>query len=282
MWKMIIGQAIFQLVVIMILYFRGCDILAYGPRECGHTQGINEANDLTTIIFNTFVWMQIFNAINNRRLDNKFNILEGITRNPFFIGIFVIMVGVQTLIVFVGGAAISVVSPPLDGVQWAICIVLGALTIPIGVIIRLIPDEFVALLVPRWIKEKTAPKPPKTDEEQHRVVLFDPQLEDVREQLVFLKKFKGGRLNSLKYSIQHPRQAGLLPPRPSSNRSRSSTQTSADVGESEGRPSQSRTRSHSKLAPSIVAAGVVAGGIGGWSPVERPPSVNKGGKDAKK
>lgn len=274
MWKMIIGQAIYQLVVIMVLYFRGCDILGYNQAQCGHVQGINSANDLTTIIFNTFVWMQIFNAVNNRRLDNKFNIFEGITKNYFFGGIFIIMVGIQTLIVFVGGAAISVVKPPLDGPQWGICIVLGAITIPIGVIIRLIPDEFVALLVPRWVKEKTAPKPPKADdEEQQRTILFNPALEDVRDQLEWLKKFKGGRLNTLRFKIQHPRDFGILPPRPSSNRSRSSTNTS-DPRDSDGRPvSHSRSRSTSRLGPAIISAGVVAGGIGGWSPVERPPSV---------
>lgn len=282
MWKMIIGQAIYQLVVILVLYFRGCDILGYTQDQCRHTEGINQANDLTTVIFNSFVWMQIFNAVNSRRLDNKFNIFEGITKNLFFVGIFIIMAGVQTLIIFVGGAAISVVSPPLDATQWGISIVLGVISIPIGVIIRLIPDELVSLLVPRWLKEKTAPKPPSaSDEEQQPVILFNPALEEVRDQLMWLKKFKGGRLNTLKFKIQHPRESGILPPRPSSNRSRSSTNTS-DARESDAPTLQhGRSRSTSKLGPAIISAGVVAGGIGGWSPVgERPPSVNKN-KDSK-
>jgi P-type Ca2+ transporter type 2C len=53
MWKMIIGQSIYQLVVTFILNFRGADILGYtSERELGQ---------LPTLIFNTFVWMQIFN-----------------------------------------------------------------------------------------------------------------------------------------------------------------------------------------------------------------------------
>lgn len=53
MWKMIIGQSIYQLVVTLILYFAGNSILSY------QTQG--EKDRLHSTIFNTFVWMQIFN-----------------------------------------------------------------------------------------------------------------------------------------------------------------------------------------------------------------------------
>lgn len=53
MWKMIIGQAIFQLVVTFVMYFSGEDILGYTTTE--------ETAELKTMVFNTFVWMQIFN-----------------------------------------------------------------------------------------------------------------------------------------------------------------------------------------------------------------------------
>lgn len=53
MWKMIIGQSIYQLVVTFILNFAGKSILSY--------QSKREQDQLQTLIFNTFVWMQIFN-----------------------------------------------------------------------------------------------------------------------------------------------------------------------------------------------------------------------------
>lgn len=53
MWKMIIGQSIFQLVVTLILFFAGESIFDY------HTE--DEIDGLHSTIFNTFVWMQIFN-----------------------------------------------------------------------------------------------------------------------------------------------------------------------------------------------------------------------------
>ncbi|KAF8541442.1 hypothetical protein BDD12DRAFT_829221 [Trichophaea hybrida] len=130
MWKMIIGQAVFQLVVTFILHFAGPEIFpSWTPKQ------------LDTVVFNTFVWMQIFNEFNNRRLDNKFNIFEGITKNYFFIGINCIMVGGQIMIVFVGKAAFSIT--PLNGIQWAVCVILAAFCLPWAVLIRLVPDASV-------------------------------------------------------------------------------------------------------------------------------------------
>lgn len=50
-----------------------------------------------------------------------------------------IMIGTQILISFVGGAAFSIVR--LTPAQWAISLVLGVISLPIGVLIRLMPDE---------------------------------------------------------------------------------------------------------------------------------------------
>ncbi|KAI1267068.1 calcium-translocating P-type ATPase [Xylariaceae sp. FL1019] len=138
MWKMITGQAIYQLVVTFVLYFAGNQILGYDP----HNE--TQKTELATIVFNTFVWMQIFNEFNNRRLDNKFNVFEGVHRNKFFIGITLLMIGLQILIIFVGGTAFEI--KPLDGPQWAICIVSAVLCLPYAVLIRLFPDEWFAVI----------------------------------------------------------------------------------------------------------------------------------------
>lgn len=130
MWKMIVGQSIYQLAVTFVLYFAGARIFPSYSEE-----------ELRTIIFNTFVWMQIFNEFNNRRLDNHFNIFEGIHRNQFFIFINLLMVGLQIAIVFVGGQAFSIISGGISGTQWALCIVLAVLCMPYAVLVRLFPDE---------------------------------------------------------------------------------------------------------------------------------------------
>ncbi|GAD96695.1 calcium-translocating P-type ATPase(PMCA-type),putative [Paecilomyces variotii No. 5] len=138
MWKMIFGQAIYQLAVTFVLYFAGGQILGYDLSD-PHKQ-----LELNTIVFNTFVWMQIFNEFNNRRLDNKFNIFEGMFKNYWFLGINCIMIGGQIMIIFVGGSALKVT--PLNGPQWALCIICALCCLPWAVVLRLIPDRHFAVV----------------------------------------------------------------------------------------------------------------------------------------
>ncbi|KAG4284413.1 calcium-translocating P-type ATPase, PMCA-type [Fusarium proliferatum] len=141
MWKMIIGQSIFQVVVVLVLYFAGDSILGY------NTSIAAEKLQLDTIIFNMFVWMQIFNALNCRRLDNKFNVFVGIHRNLFFILINAIMIGLQIGIIFIGGRVFDIDTDGLNGVQWAISILIAAFSLPWGVLVRIFPDEWFAKVV---------------------------------------------------------------------------------------------------------------------------------------
>jgi Ca2+-transporting ATPase len=141
MWKMIFGQAIYQLAITFMLFFAGDRILA------GHLDARPDVaqEQLNTIVFNTFVWMQIFNEFNNRRLDNKLNIFEGMHRNLWFIGINCIMVGGQVLIIYVGGAAFSV--REITAMQWGVCIALAIGSLPWAVALRLIPDKPVGIIL---------------------------------------------------------------------------------------------------------------------------------------
>ena len=276
MWKMIIGQSIFQLVVTFILYYAGPIFLGYGSQD---------DDRMKTLVFNTFVWMQIFNQWNARRLDNKLNIFEGMHRNYFFIGIQFIITAGQILIIFVGGAAFAVTK--LNGPQWGISLILGLLSIPMAMIIRMIPDELVRKCIPAWLKRKAAPDVLISDEEQASYQ-WNPALEEIKEDLTFLKMVRGGRLNMLKYKLQHPRE--LLPRSRSGSRTRSLTNSemprtpdneqSIELGSGQGpapptpdsRRSgrrRGRSRSNSAFGPAAAMAGVVAGSIAGWSPVER-------------
>lgn len=162
MWKMIVGQTIYQMAATLVLYFRGTQILSY---QTDHQQ-----EQLQTLVFNVYVWMQIFNMYkyvylqrpvkdfvlisdSHRQLENKLNIFEGILHNRLFITVSLIMIGGQILIAFVGGRAFSVT--PLNHAQWAYSIVLGVVSIPIGIIIRMIPDKLFEGLI-LWVKRVTS------------------------------------------------------------------------------------------------------------------------------
>lgn len=96
------------------------------------------------MVFNTFVWMQIFNELNNRRLDNKFNIFEGVHRNYWFIGINCVMVGGQIMIIFIGGAAFGVTR--INGWQWAVCLLCALPCLLWAVLLRFVPDAYFGMV----------------------------------------------------------------------------------------------------------------------------------------
>lgn len=222
-------------------------------------------------------------SCSNRRLDNKFNIFEGVLKNYFFIGINVIMVGLQVLIIFVGGAAFSV--ERLDARGWGYSIAFGFLSIPIGAAIRCIPDELVRKFIPDYLVRQSQKPPQLTieDEEEAQQFTFPQPLSDVKEELSFLKKMKGGRINNLRFRVEQAKENFITRSR-SGSRSRSSSisntpadrtgEESADgqpPGTAESRkPSRSsRSRSNSALGATAVMAGIIAGSVAGWSPIER-------------
>ncbi|KAK4141436.1 uncharacterized protein C8A04DRAFT_30934 [Dichotomopilus funicola] len=147
MMKMIIGQAVCQLAITLVLNFAGASLLGYDVSNRNHDIASYEQERLRTLVFNTFVWLQIFNELNNRRLDNRLNIFEGITRNYFFMVINLIMIGGQVLIIFVGGAAFQIT--PLNGKEWGLSIGLGAISLPWGAAIRKFPDSWVEAMIPK-------------------------------------------------------------------------------------------------------------------------------------
>ncbi|KAK7033038.1 calcium-transporting ATPase [Favolaschia claudopus] len=138
MYKQIMFQSIYQITVTLIFHFLGHRILGLGHSDDAK---ITRRNDLLvqTLVFNAFVFAQIFNSFNCRRLDRKLNIFEGLLLNWYFIVITLIEIGAQILIVFVGGAAFQVTR--IGGREWGISLALGVMSIPIGALVRLLPNE---------------------------------------------------------------------------------------------------------------------------------------------
>merc|ERR1712157_658057 len=82
--------------------------IAAGSAEAAQYEDmLNEASEkceLYTIVFQTFVFMQLFNQINSRKLgDKEFNVFAGFFNNFWFLGITVLTFGVQYAMVQYGG-----------------------------------------------------------------------------------------------------------------------------------------------------------------------------------
>lgn len=70
MLKNIIGQSIFQLGVLLILQYAGADLYGLSPGVDAAGTVNEDMARLNTIIFNTFVFLQLFNEINARRVND--------------------------------------------------------------------------------------------------------------------------------------------------------------------------------------------------------------------
>jgi Ca2+ transporting ATPase len=51
-----------------------------------------------TIVFNMFVWMQIFNMLCARKINDEINFLEGMHTNMMFIAVMIFIIGLQVFV----------------------------------------------------------------------------------------------------------------------------------------------------------------------------------------
>ncbi|KAJ5075182.1 cation transporting atpase [Anaeramoeba ignava] len=136
MKRNILGQSLYQLTVLFVILYAGGKIFGY------NTKNEDEQTHLYTILFNAFVWCQVFNEINCRKIADENNVFKRMFKNPMFIFIVSITIVLQTLIVEFGGAFFS--TKKLTWAEWLVCIIIGSLSIPVGFLIRLIhvpPDK---------------------------------------------------------------------------------------------------------------------------------------------
>ncbi|XP_026949647.1 plasma membrane calcium-transporting ATPase 2 isoform X10 [Sagmatias obliquidens] len=82
MMKNILGHAVYQLTLIFTLLFVGEKMFQI---DSGRNAPLHSPpSEHYTIIFNTFVMMQLFNEINARKIHGERNVFDGIFRNPIF------------------------------------------------------------------------------------------------------------------------------------------------------------------------------------------------------
>ncbi|XP_071701692.1 calcium-transporting ATPase 2, plasma membrane-type-like isoform X2 [Rutidosis leptorrhynchoides] len=130
MWRNIFGQSVYQFVVIWLLQSKGKSFYE-----------LDEDNSdliLNTLIFNSFVFCQLFNEVNSREME-KIDVISGIWNNNVFVSVLGATVVFQVIIVeFLGTFANTT---PLTMTQWYYSILTGFLSMPIAVILKMIPVD---------------------------------------------------------------------------------------------------------------------------------------------
>ncbi|XP_038668557.1 plasma membrane calcium-transporting ATPase 2 isoform X11 [Scyliorhinus canicula] len=142
MMKNILGHGIYQLIVIFTLLFAGETIFNI---DNGRNAPLHAPpSEHYTIIFNTFVLMQLFNEINARKIHGEKNVFDGIFRNPIFCSIVFGTFAIQIVIIQFGGKPFSCIPLQID--QWLWCVVLGVGELLWGQVISSIPTNRLKFL----------------------------------------------------------------------------------------------------------------------------------------
>ena len=138
----LLGQLVFQLVILLTLVFYGHKLFNL---PIGSDLGKNvEPETHFTMVFNTFVFMGLFNEINSRRINDEANVFENIFTNTMFWVIFVVSIVLQVLLVQFAGRVFT--THRLTWQEYLFCFAMGVLTLPLYQLARTVPaDWFVSV-----------------------------------------------------------------------------------------------------------------------------------------
>ena len=134
MWTFILGHSLYQLTIMFILVYAGPEL--FDIDDGAHRELRADPTEHFTIIFNTFVLLQIFNEVNARKIHGEFNVFTGIFSNYIFLGVMVGQVSVQALIVEFGSLVFS--TSGLSADLWLWCVFLGSTSLLWGQVLVLI------------------------------------------------------------------------------------------------------------------------------------------------
>jgi magnesium-transporting ATPase (P-type) len=164
MFRNIFFQFVFQMAVLVYLLEFAAPHFNVIPLSTQHL----------TVVFNAFVFCQVFNEINARSIGNDPNVFRGLAQNPLFIAIIFFTVIAQYFIVEFGGDFVK--TAPLTPDQWMKCISLGALSLPVGAIMRLFPisdsEKDFAVVSPLISNHLKQNKADKTDKDSNGSSVF--------------------------------------------------------------------------------------------------------------
>jgi len=152
MLRFILVQGTYQILLLLVMLFAGpsmtfldcpCAYWTEPTDACPHPTA-KQVSDQTTLlqstIFNAFVYCQVFNEINARRVNGERDVFKGVFSNGMFIGIWLLIALGQAVLVIFTGPFMSVSSfPGIGWKQWIVSLVLGLISLPLGLLASYIP-----------------------------------------------------------------------------------------------------------------------------------------------
>jgi len=101
-----------------------------------------------SLLFNAFIFMQLFNELNARKIADEYNIFEGLFSSPIFFGVIATTTLLQIIIVQTPVSTIFKITP-LNGVEWAVSLAFGFVSFPLSMATRFISRNVFGCNLPR-------------------------------------------------------------------------------------------------------------------------------------
>ena len=90
MWRSIIGHSIYEIIILMLIMVNILDIHREDDEDNGKTSILANNTYVTTVLFNCFVFLTLFNEINARKLKkSELNVFIGFFNNFLFLGVII-------------------------------------------------------------------------------------------------------------------------------------------------------------------------------------------------
>eukprot|EP00347_Sterkiella_histriomuscorum_P008515 403344807 len=166
MSRNIIGQGLLQGTILLVMLLAGNSIFGFEYDDdisfYYDVDGVEMMNYFKiqhyTLIFHTFILMQIFNQINCRKLGEfDYNVFKNFSRSPLFILMISLAIIIQCLLVQFGGRVMTTV--PLTIYQQLVCFGIG--------FFQLFQNMIVKIVLPaRWFASHQEKKQPVREELQ--------------------------------------------------------------------------------------------------------------------
>ncbi|KAK8479383.1 hypothetical protein V6N11_061820 [Hibiscus sabdariffa] len=115
------------------------DLMKRSPargKELFNLEGPNSTLILNTLIFNSFVFCQVFNEISSRKMD-EIDVFSGILNNYVFVAVLGCTAVFQVVIIEFLGTFAS--TTPLTCAQWCVSVLIGFIGMPIAAGLKMVP-----------------------------------------------------------------------------------------------------------------------------------------------
>ena len=140
MKRHVLTSAFYQVSWLLVILFLGPAIFGVEPGWENKGAWSERGGRHFTLFFNAFVFMQVFNEINSRKLrTSEWNVFKGFFNNGIFLAILIITVLVQVFIVHYGGALLN--CSKLTVSQHLVCLGIGAGSLVWCLLVKVLPAK---------------------------------------------------------------------------------------------------------------------------------------------